>query len=139
MGVFLSINLSFFSNDALNRMLQWCDNVRENTQSEEHKQSETVVEDDFSGQCEYSTPIEESEKQTTSKASTKPAPSSANAIKDTLKETPVCKVVKEQTSSADEMKRILNCFDHYEALGFPRHKKIDLVLLKKEYRKKVYF
>ncbi|KAF3958918.1 hypothetical protein CMV_016219 [Castanea mollissima] len=43
---------------------------------------------------------------------------------------------KELASSVDEMKRILNCVDHYEALGFPRHKTIDAKILKQEYRKK---
>ncbi|POO03222.1 Terminal organelle assembly protein [Trema orientale] len=133
LGVFLSINLSIFSNDALNLMLQWCDNVRETTQSEEQKQSETVIEDDFSGECEYSTPTEESEKLHSCKSTSKPASSS---VINKVKETPAIKVVKEQICSLDEMKRILNSIDHYEALGFPRHKKIDTAVLKKEYRKK---
>lgn len=138
LGVFLSINLSFLSNDALNWMLQWCDSVRENTHSEEQKQSETIVEDDFSEDCEFSTPTKESENQHSycNKAPTKPPASSV--VKDMPKEAPASKVVKEQTSSADEMKRILNSIDHYEALGFSRHKKIDALVLKKEYHKKVY-
>lgn len=134
LGVFLSINLSIFSNDALNLMLQWCDHVRETTQSEEHKQSETIIEEDFSGESEYSTPAEESEKLHSCKSTSKPASSS---VINKLKETPAIKVVLEQTSSVDEMKRILNSTNHYEALGFPRHKKIDAPVLKKEYRKKV--
>lgn len=136
LGVFLSINLSFLSNDALNWMLQWCDSVRENTHSEEQKQSETIVEDDFSEDCEFSTPTKESENQHSycNKAPTKPPASSV--VKDMPKEAPASKVVKEQTSSADEMKRILNSIDHYEALGFSRHKKIDALVLKREYHKK---
>ncbi|XP_030963427.1 dnaJ homolog subfamily C member 14-like isoform X2 [Quercus lobata] len=34
------------------------------------------------------------------------------------------------------MKRIFNCVDHYEALGFPCHKTIDAKILSQEYRKK---
>lgn len=135
LGVFLSINLSIFSNDALNLMLQWCDNLRETAQSEGQKQSETVTEDEFSGECEYSTPTEESEKPHFCKSTSKPA---SSTIVNKPIETLASKVVKEQTSSVDEMKRILNSIDHYEALGFLRHKKIDTLVLKKEYRKKVY-
>ena len=36
------------------------------------------------------------------------------------------------------MKRILQSLNHYDALGFSRHKKIDAAVLKKEYRKKVF-
>lgn len=135
LGVILSISLSFLSNDALNLMLQWCDSMRESTHSEEQKQSETVIEDEFSGDCEFSTPAEESENQRSccNKAPSKPPASSV--VKDTPEEAPPSKVVKEQTSSAEEMKRILSSIDHYEALGFPRHKKIDTILLKKEYHK----
>lgn len=135
LGVFLSINLSFFSNDALNCVLLWCDNVRESTQNfEEQKQSETVMEDEYSGECEFTSPDDESEKLHSCKPSSKPATSS---IIENQKESAAIKVTKEQTSSVDEMKRILNSIDHYEALGFPRHKKIDALFLKKEYRKKV--
>ena len=42
------------------------------------------------------------------------------------------------SSSADEMRRILKSLNHYEALGFSRHKKIDDAVLKREYRKKVW-
>ncbi|KAF4386605.1 uncharacterized protein LOC115706317 [Cannabis sativa] len=134
LGVFLSINLSILSNDALNLMLQWCDNLRETTQSEEQKHSETILEDDFLGESEYSAPTEEeSEKLHSCKSTSKPA---ASSVIDKLKETPVINIVKEQTCSVDEMKRILSSMDHYEALGFPRHKRIDALVLKKEYRKK---
>ncbi|XP_022931527.1 uncharacterized protein LOC111437679 [Cucurbita moschata] len=132
-GVFLSINLAFLSNDALNYMLQWCDKASESSHLEEPKQSETVSEDEFSGECEYSVPTGESEKVHACKSST---PTVVTSVVDNQKETSCSKVTKEQTDSVDEMKRILNSGDHYEALGFPRHKKIDVIVLKKEYRKK---
>ncbi|CAB4277101.1 unnamed protein product [Prunus armeniaca] len=132
-GVILSINLAFFSNDALNYMLQWCDNVSERTHFEEQKQSEEVIEDDFSGECEYSIPTEESEKVHSCKSSSKPVTS---AVIDVPKESSPSTVAKEEINSAVEMKKILDSIDHYEALGFPRHKKIDAAILKKEYRKK---
>ncbi|BAT93293.1 hypothetical protein LR48_Vigan05g019200 [Vigna angularis] len=136
LGVFLALNLAFLSNDILNFLLQWFDNVSESSHSEEHKQSETVVEDDFSKEFEYPIPTEESENLHSCKSSSKPAVSTA--VVDNKKELSVNKIVREQetTSSTDEMKRILKSLNHYDALGFSRHKKIDAAVLKKEYRKK---
>ncbi|XP_022717520.1 uncharacterized protein LOC111276051 isoform X2 [Durio zibethinus] len=131
-GVFLSINLAFLSNDVLNYLLQRFDNVSENTQCEEPKESKPVMEDDLSGECEYSIPTDESETVHPCKSSS----TSATTSVIIQKECSAKRVVKEEMSSADEMKRILNCTDHYEALGFPRHTKIDTAILKKEYRKK---
>ncbi|XP_010537768.1 PREDICTED: uncharacterized protein LOC104812347 [Tarenaya hassleriana] len=137
-GVFLSINLAFLSNDIFNCLLQWCDNVSEKTQPEEPKKPETVIEDEYPGKFEYSSvPVEDEkppEKKVHENKSTKPA--SSSTVVNTVKEICSVKIVKVESSSEDEMKRILNCLDHYEALGFSRHKKIDPSLLKKEYRKK---
>ncbi|KAI5407888.1 hypothetical protein KIW84_053941 [Lathyrus oleraceus] len=58
------------------------------------------------------------------------------SVVDKQKELLVNKVVREQANSIDEMRRILKSLNHYEALGFNRHKKIDAAVLKKEYRKK---
>lgn len=136
LGVLLSINLAFFSNDVLNYMLQWCDKVSESTHFEEPKQSEEVMEDDFSRECDYSIPTSEPEKVHSCKSSSKPSTSAV--INNTEKESSSSsKVVKEEISSADEMQKILSSLNHYEALGFPRHQKIDAANLKKEYRKKV--
>ncbi|KAM1003967.1 hypothetical protein ACFX2C_004217 [Malus domestica] len=132
-GVVISINLAFISNDALNYMLQWCDKVSESTHFEEQKQSETVMEDDFSGECEYSIPTDQSERLHSCNSSSTP---STSAVINEKEESFPIKVVKEEISSADEMKKILDSIDHYEALGFPRHKKVDAAILKKEYRKK---
>ncbi|KAI9403519.1 hypothetical protein POPTR_001G438300v4 [Populus trichocarpa] len=132
-GVFLSINLTFFSNDVLNFLLQWCDNVSESTQFEEHKESETVLEDEFSVECEFSIPVDESEKVQPCKSS---SPAASSSVVNNQRESSTRKVVVEETSSTNEMKRILDSVDHYEALGFSRHKRIDVAILKKEYHKK---
>ncbi|XP_028081248.1 uncharacterized protein LOC114282713 isoform X1 [Camellia sinensis] len=134
LGVLLSINLSFLSNDVLNYLLQWCDNLSENSHFEEQKEPESFAEDDLSGECGYSVPIDEPEKLHSCKSSSKTAATSSVICKQ--KESSAKQVVREDTSSIDEMKRILGSTDHYEALGFPRQKKIDAMLLKKEYRKK---
>lgn len=133
-GVVLSINLACFSNDLLTHLLQCCDNISESTHFEEHKESESVTEDDFSGECEYTIPVNEDEKLQSCKSSSKAAATST--VVDNQKTVSSIQVAIEDTSSIDEMKRILSCKDHYEALGFPRHNRIDAVTLKKEYRKK---
>ncbi|KAH0921681.1 hypothetical protein HID58_021699 [Brassica napus] len=138
-GVILSMNLAFLSNDVFIRLLQWCDSVSEKAQPEEPKKPETVLEEEFPGEFEYPSPppVEEvpEKKVHENKSANKPA-SPATVVSD-LKEVSSVKVVSvEETGSADEMKRILDSLNHYEALGFPRHKKIDAAVLKKEYRKK---
>ncbi|GFP89644.1 Dnaj homolog subfamily c member 14 [Phtheirospermum japonicum] len=144
-GVFLSINLAFLSNDVLNYLIKWCDNLSESTHFEERKESDAFTEEDFSTECGYSSaPTEEVEdegeeeveedKFHSCKSASKPASSSSFVEKP--KEAASKKVVKEDASSIIEMERILNSGNHYEALGFPRQKKIDVMLLKKEYRRK---
>uniref|UniRef100_A0A5B6ZAR6 J domain-containing protein n=1 Tax=Davidia involucrata TaxID=16924 RepID=A0A5B6ZAR6_DAVIN len=133
-GVFLSINLAFLSNDIFKYLLEWCDSLSESTHFEEHKVSESFAEDDISGECEYSIPTDEAEKLHSCKSSCKTAATSS--IVSNQKESSAKQVVREDANSVNEMKRILSSMDHYEALGFPRHKKIDAVLLKKEYRRK---
>ncbi|KAH6768163.1 Chaperone DnaJ-domain superfamily protein [Perilla frutescens var. frutescens] len=137
LGVFLAINLAFLSNDVLNYMIKWCDNLSESTHFEEHREADSFTEDDFCTKCEYSSPTEveteEEEKVKSCKSATTPASSS---IVETPKESAAKTVVREDTDSLIEMEKILTSGNHYEALGFPRNKKIDVLLLKKEYRKK---
>ncbi|CAA2997545.1 Molecular chaperone (superfamily) [Olea europaea subsp. europaea] len=133
LGIFLSFNLSFLSNDVLKYLLHWCDNLSESTHFEEHKASESFPEDCFPTECEFSSPTEEEEKLHSCKSSHKPA---IISFVEKPKECAAKQVVREDASSTIEMERILSCSNHYEALGFLRHKKIDAVSLKKEYRKK---
>ncbi|XP_057949032.1 uncharacterized protein LOC131144415 [Malania oleifera] len=133
-GVFISINLAFLSNDVLNYFLQWCDNVSVSSHAEEPKKSESVTDDDFSGECECTMPTDEDDKLFSCKSSSKASVTSSVVNNKTVSS--VRKVFKEDTSSVVEMNRILKCIDHYEALGFPRSKKVDAIMLKKEYRKK---
>lgn len=148
LGVLLSMNLAFLSNDVLNCLLQWCDNLSEKPQPEEPKKSEeTIIEEDYPGEFEYpSVPVEEEEEEEEktekkvheNKSSAEPTAPTTTVV-NTVREITSVKMVKVDTSSsADEMKRILKSLNHYEALGFSRHKKIDDAVLKKEYRKKVW-
>ncbi|XP_051124813.1 uncharacterized protein LOC127247129 isoform X2 [Andrographis paniculata] len=95
------------------------------------------AEDSFSSECEYPAPTEvkgEDEKLNSFKSATKPA--SPSSFYENPKEAAVKKVVREDVNSVVEMQRIIRSANHYEALGFPCQKKIDVVLLKKEYHKK---
>ena len=143
LGLLLSMNLAFLSNDVLNCLLQWCDNLSEKPQPEEPKKvEETIIEEDYSGDFEYpSVPIEEEEtERKVHEDKSSAEPTAPTNVVNSVKEIASVKTVKIETSSpADEMKRILKSLNHYEALGFPRHKRIDDAVLKKEYRKKVWF
>ncbi|XP_043688402.1 uncharacterized protein LOC122639594 isoform X2 [Telopea speciosissima] len=134
LGVFLSVNLAFLSNDLFNYLLQGCDNATEGTHFEEQKESEPVTEDDFSGDCEYSAPTSDAENLHTFKSSSKPS-TTLNFV-NSQGECSASRVVKADTTSVDEMKRILNSGNHYETLGLPSYKSIDATVVKKEYRKK---
>ncbi|XP_042501972.1 uncharacterized protein LOC122079507 isoform X2 [Macadamia integrifolia] len=134
LGVFLSVNLAFLSNDLFSFLLQGCDNVTEGTHFEEQKESETATEDDnFSGDCEYSAPTSDAENLHSFKSS---KPSTTLNFVNSQKECSASPVVKADTSSVDEMERILNSGNHYETLELPPYKSIDATVLKKEYRKK---
>ncbi|KAL0353427.1 UNVERIFIED_CONTAM: hypothetical protein Sangu_0924000 [Sesamum angustifolium] len=137
-GVFLAINLAFLSNDVLNYLIKWCDNLSESTHLDDRKESDSFVEDDFSTDCEYSASTElegeEEQKLHSCKSASKPA---SPSFVEKPKESSAEKVVRQDANSTIEMERILKSDNHYEALGFPRQRKIDVVLLKKEYHKKV--
>ncbi|KAI3825848.1 hypothetical protein L1987_07531 [Smallanthus sonchifolius] len=133
-GVFVSFNLAFLSNDALNCMIQWSDNLSEKTHFEEPKIPESFVDDEFVPETECPLPNDEPEKVHSCKSSSKPAATAT--VENKQKESLTVPVVKDDGEAIKEMKRILACLDHYEALDFSRYKKIDALLLKKEYRKK---
>lgn len=136
-GVCLSINLAFLSNDLVNYLLQWCDNLSESTHVEDYKESESFTEDDFSTDYESSVPVDEPEKvEKVHACKTFSDIASTSSVVTKQIEPPAKPVVREDANSIIEMKRILDSADHYEALGVARHKKIDTLLLKKEYRKK---
>ncbi|KAL8150244.1 hypothetical protein V2J09_020052 [Rumex salicifolius] len=146
-GVFLSVNLAFLSNDAMNYLLRWCDNLNERTHNEEFKMPESFTEDEFTVESEYPIPSFDEPQKTEPKKPPSKATKTATAAATTTTTTVVKNmknqkdpspslVVKEEKSPLIEMQRILSCADHYEALGFPRHRKIDGLVLKKEYRKK---
>lgn len=72
---------------------------------------------------------------TAARASGAPPTITTSVLKN-QKEASPSHLFREDKNSLIEMRRILSSADHYEALGFPCHKKIDAAILKKEYRKK---
>ncbi|GKD50809.1 DnaJ domain, cleavage inducing molecular chaperone, Jiv [Tanacetum coccineum] len=195
-GILVSVNLAFISNDALNNILQWCDNLSEKTRLEEQNFPDSFVEEKFRPESDFFIPTDEPESEkvqppndetekvqppnadsekvqpsnddsekvqpsnddsgkvqppTDETAKVQPPtgkaekvhrcesssrPASTTIVVNKLKEASTVSVVKDDVNAVNEMKRILGCVDHYDALGLSRYKKIDAVLLKKEYRKK---
>ncbi|MQM20934.1 hypothetical protein Taro_053964 [Colocasia esculenta] len=131
-GIFLSMNLAFLSNDLFSSFLQGYECAREKAHCEESKKSESLGED-FSEDCEFSMPTSEAEDVD----SYKPCKTSCTEdVEKTEKEHSPSKVVKSDLNSVDEMKRIMDSSNHYEILGFPQSKSIDITILKREYRKR---
>ncbi|GAB2230855.1 hypothetical protein Droror1_Dr00015150 [Drosera rotundifolia] len=132
LGIFLSINLAFLSNDAWIYLLRCCDNLNERSQCDEEKASHSTPHAE-SEEHQYSNSTDKSEKFHSNKSSHEAASPKRIIINQAERST---EVVKEGNCSLLEMKRIISSADHYDALGIPRQKKIDGLLLKKEYRKK---
>lgn len=132
-GVFLSMNLSFISNDLLNKVLQGYDYSSESKNFEGRKASEPPLEE-YSGDFDFFPRTTEANNVASSKSAVKDSVSSI--FLDVQKEASSSKVVKVDSASVDEIKRIMNTSNHYEALGFPRRNSIDPIALKKEYYKK---
>ena len=134
LGVFLTLNLSFLTNDLLNKLLQGYEGSTEEEQFEDMKDSDPVM-DEFYRSCEFP-PTPDSEPETVSYAK----PYCSAPTQDVLhvqKEEPPSKVVKSDSSSLDEIKRIMDGSNHYEVLGIPRNRSIDQKSLKKEYHRMV--
>ncbi|CAN6335033.1 unnamed protein product [Urochloa humidicola] len=134
LGVFLTLNLSFLTNDLLNKLLQGYEGNTEEEQFEDMKDSDPVM-DEFYRSCEFP-PAPDSEPETVSSAK----PYCSVPTQDVLhvqKEEPPSKVVKSDSSSLDEIKRIMDGSNHYEVLGIPRNRSIDQKALKKEYHRMV--
>lgn len=135
LGFFLSLNLAFLSNDFLSYLLQVCEGAEESSILKEETEFEPISEE-YTGDAADSTPISEPEKVSSRKSSSRDSSSTANYANGQPPAS-ASRVVKTESNSLDEMRRILNSSDHYEALGFPRHKQIDIAILRKEYLKKV--
>ncbi|XP_010923686.1 uncharacterized protein [Elaeis guineensis] len=110
------------------------DGTNEGLQFKEQKNSEPVVEN-LSADAEYSLPTSEDENVASFKSSY--TTFRASTVLNIQKEASSSKVIKVDSTSLNEMKRIMNSTSHYEVLGFHRNKSVDPKILKKEYHKKV--
>lgn len=133
LGVFLSFNLAFISTNLLSKLHQGYDGVGDSANFEEQKEQEPVI-DDFSENCEYFSMENEAEKASPTKSSPCKTPTTPTIL-NIQKEAPFSKVLKAEPLSVDEMKRIVDSSNHYEAFGLPRYRSIDPLMLKKEYRR----
>jgi DnaJ family protein C protein 14 len=134
LGVFVTLNLSFLTNDLLNKLLQGYEGSTEERPFEEMKDSDPATEA-FFGSPEYP-PAPDSEPETVSSAK----PFRAEPTQDVLhvqKEPSPSKIVKADSTSLDEIKRIMDGLTYYEVMGVPRNQSIDLKGLTSEYRRMV--
>ncbi|PKA66024.1 hypothetical protein AXF42_Ash010433 [Apostasia shenzhenica] len=132
-GIFLALNLSFLSNDLLHKLIQGYDCASEGSASEEQNASEPVV-DDSSSHFGFFAQTTNGDNVASSKPYVKV--SGTGVISDDKFNVYSGKIAKIDSASIDEIKRIINCLDHYEAMGFIRTESIDAATLKKEYYKK---
>lgn len=117
LGLLLGLNLSFLSSDILIYFIK--NNVSEQGSyysTEQDRQTPSGA-GHFHGEPSHSSPADDA---SASRSSGIPSTSGCDA----------------ELTSEGEVLRLLNCNDHYSALGFTRFENIDVSLLKREYRKK---
>lgn len=123
LGVVLGINLSFISSDVLIHFLKNNLNERRaNTFPEQSADSQGRPRHFYyeSAHASVSDDAFQSPERPVDRNPGEPSTSGAET----------------ELTSEDEVIRLLNCSDHYSALGFLRYENIDVSSLKKEYRKK---
>ncbi|XP_021730394.1 dnaJ homolog subfamily C member 14-like [Chenopodium quinoa] len=118
LGVLLGFNLSFISSDALIYFLK--NNIDER-RSKSSERADGVQGDRsyFNGEAQF---------QYSDVGSRKSMDRNAGVASTSGADSEI--------SSEDEVVRLLNCTDHYSALGLSRYQQVDESVLKKEYRKK---
>lgn len=123
LGLIVALNLSFISSDALIYLLK-------NT-TNEHRRSSRPPEQTagmrgrpgfFNGEQPHASFSETGSEQAPDRSAGVTSTSGADS----------------EITSEEEVVRLLNCTDHYSALGLSRFENIDVSLLKREYRKKVW-
>lgn len=118
-GLLFGLNLSFISSDVLGHFLK--NNISEhgsNTGQNQGRAGQFYGEDMNGSSADDAFPS----------SSTRPADRSTSDPSTSGAET--------ELTSENEVARLLNCNDHYSALGFARYENVDISTLKREYRKK---
>ncbi|KAG1326150.1 Chaperone protein DnaJ [Cocos nucifera] len=124
LGLLLGLNLSFISSDILIHFLQnKLSEHRSNDPSEQARHSQGR-----SGHW-YGEPFHSSQADDTSQSTSERSADRSTGV-------PSTSGPEAELTSEDEVLWLLNCTDHYSALGFNRYENIDVSVLKREYRKK---
>ncbi|KAG9457764.1 hypothetical protein H6P81_002272 [Aristolochia fimbriata] len=118
-GLLLGINLSFISSDLLIHFLK--DNINETRRTSFPERPEQT-----GGRPGNAFPGEHSDSFRTT----------SGGFMDRDTGIPSTSGTEAETTSEDEVLRLLSCSDHYTALGLSRFQNIDAAFLKREYRKK---
>ncbi|KAJ4968257.1 hypothetical protein NE237_014958 [Protea cynaroides] len=120
LGLLLGLNLSFISSDILVYFLK--NNMDKRARSYRNTEQMSGMQ----GQpYSYDEAVHPSSSESASMRSTDRSAGEASTSR-----------VDTELTSEDEVVRLLNCTDHYSALGFSRYENIDVSILKREYRKK---
>ncbi|KAF5195384.1 Dnaj-like protein [Thalictrum thalictroides] len=119
-GLLLGLNLSFISSDVLIHYLK--NNMNEHSRSS-RPQEETEGMRSQPGSF-FSEPMYASTSETSGRSTDRNSGVPSTSGEDS------------ELTSEDEVVRLLNCTDHYSALGLSRYENVDVSLLKREYRRK---
>ncbi|RWW25100.1 hypothetical protein GW17_00010577, partial [Ensete ventricosum] len=125
LGLLFGLNVSFISSDILIHFLKNnINDYKSNDSSEQTRQTRSRA-GHFFGESSHSSLGDDAFQ------------SSSETPVDRCPGVPSTSGTEAELSSEDEVARLLNCADHYSALGLSRYENVDASYLKKEYRKKV--
>ena len=119
LGLLLAFNLTFISSDVLIYFLK--KNIEQQSRSNPFEHRAGMHEPGFSDEPTHASSSENGQGPSADRNAGIPSTSGVDS----------------DVTSEDEVVRLLNCSDHYAALGFMRYQNIDVSILKREYRKKV--
>ncbi|XP_009393158.2 uncharacterized protein LOC103978924 isoform X1 [Musa acuminata AAA Group] len=124
LGLLFGLNVSFISSDILIHILKNNTNDSKSNDSSEHTRQTRSRAGHFFGESSHSSLGDDAFQ------------SSSETPADRCPGVPSTSGTEAELSSEDEVARLLNCADHYSALGLTRYENVDASYLKKEYRKK---
>lgn len=122
LGLFVGLNISFVSSDILMDFIRNNPRDQESVPHDRFTQSRSRANDFYSDHAKSSPSDASYPGESRAEERNAGVPSTSGS--------------ETELASEDEVARLLNCSDHYSALGFARYENIDVSLLKREYRKK---
>ncbi|XP_044486649.1 uncharacterized protein LOC123211806 isoform X2 [Mangifera indica] len=122
LGLLLALNLSFVSSDALIYFLRNNINQQRRMDGRPHEQTFGMRGGPgyFNGESRHASSSDNAPEITADCSAGVPSTSGADS----------------EMTSEDEVARLLNCPDHYSALGLSRYENVDVSVVKREYRKR---